>query len=208
MEIYKRNPFRSEWSKKEWFWYGVGIFLKCLCIMVQPMLLAVMADVIWKKSFYNHGRHLDATEHEIVLIALLPLLALVYAMFATKFVESRMDKLAKLRPLVMRHTDEDYKSFVLLASERLSPIAHALLGSIAFLLLLMLMLLDYGIHPHLGYYVIGSVAYVLGLVTIAIVEIDNPFSGFWYINTEPVSGLWFKKTPREARAEFFPKLSP
>lgn len=170
--------------------------------MGEALLLAVLAAFIWKKVFFKHEIHIG-DGHDLGILSMLTVLGMVWAVLASKFMESRLEKYFRFREAVMRHSDEDYETFILLGGEKLSPILHLLMGSISLVIMIAVMVIDYKAKLMVGYLCVGASAYVLALTVFVLVEVDNPLSGFWFVNIEDIPKSWLAISPRAARKQRF-----
>lgn len=196
MKIFKAGqPYLEQYPRLVRF---IEMTVKTFCVLFFPVLISIFSILIWALFFYQNGVRFDDGMEIIVTSSWIPVFGILYSLFTAIVLSSVWGEYKTIRRAVKQW---DIDTFMDLSDEEMSPLVHALVLTFSIAILLAFMLLDYPSFSN-GLVLIGSTSYLLSLIFLVIIEIDNPCSGFWFIKSIPEEWLRIDpKTWREQRAK-------
>jgi len=173
-----------------------------------PIPFAGAFALAWHHFLYIKSIHFSPDMEAIITCAWIPTLGLFYAILAGLLLSTVWDKYKTIRLAVK---DYDIDTFANLRDENLSPLMYVLLCVVSSVLMTALFGMKY--HDWLcGCFIISTTTYIFTLVVFIIMEIDNPFSGLWFIRRVHSGWLelnvkeWRTKRIKGLRAAFYQKI--
>ena len=169
--------------------------IKTFCVLIFPALISAAITLLWALFFYKNGVHFDDGMEIIVTASWIPVFGILYSLFTAIVLSSVWSEYKTIR-LAVKQWDID--TFMDLRDEEMSPLVHAMVLTFSIALLLAFMVLSYPSFLN-GMILVASTAYLLSLIFMVIIEIDNPCSGFWFIRSIPEE--WLVIDPKDWRAK-------
>lgn len=184
--IYKRSQPSKSRTKHQRTRHELELTVKCiLMLVVLPAFPTWFAMLFWKRVFWERAVHLPPELEVIATAAWVPVIGLLYCLFATVVLACVWGEYKEMRRAIKRC---DLDTFVDLRDESMSPLMHSLMGAVACALLLSFMSLHYPDYTS-GLICVGTTAYLLVLVAFVVDEIDDPCAGIWFIKDIPAEWL-------------------
>jgi hypothetical protein len=198
MQLYRRGPKRDwkKWAEKV---TETGIKLAVLCVL--PLPAAGLACVIWYFVFYQKEWGFHDGLDDVVALSWISIHGILYSLLATVIIGIVFGEYKEIRMAIKRH---DKAEFMNLRDEDVSPIIHAFMTLLAANVLFTFVGLPY---PSVisGCSVMGTMTYVFAFIYWVIREVDNPFSGIWFIKHIPEG--WLDEDPRQWRDSYYAKVT-
>ncbi len=199
MKIF-RKPIRFE-KPLERFAKAKILVNKSIRLLGKSLIFPFMSIVFWYFVLYRNDIHFSEHMEGMITAAWIPSIGILYSILAANAVGTVWTEYKDMRKSVKEY---DVDTFMRLRDEELSPLVHILIGTISFFFLASFMSLKYPEWQG-GATLIGSTAYILGLLFMIVREIDDPCAGLWYIKNIPEK--WLCIDPKAWRAKMHkPKM--
>ncbi len=180
---------------------------KCLLLCIWPVLIGVAGSLAWYQWLFRADIHFEEKLEGIITAAWIPEFGILYSLLVAIAVNTVWTEYKSMRTAVKRY---DLDTFIDLVDEDLSPLVHTMVLVASFAVLAGFLLLKYP-GPWSGGILIFGVTFLLALMYIMILEIDDPCSGLWYIKSIPEEWLeidakeYRRKRCEESRAQYLKK---
>jgi len=197
MKIYRRDPFRQGFRK--WLGKVTETSIKSSILLCLPVPATVLACSVWYFGLYKHGIRFHDELEDNVILSWISIFGILYSILAAVIIGAVFDEYKKIRMAIKCH---DVATFMSLRDEDVSPIIHTIMTILALSVLATFMGLRYP-DATSGIGVIGATTYIFALLFWVIREVDDPFSGIWFIKHVPDG--WLEHNPREWRDQFYLK---
>lgn len=193
------TPIKTAPVKKESA--GFNNFFQTVRMIIQPMILATPAVLIWH-FLYTNGWHSTRAADEPIINYTLPLLGSLHVFFAGFMFHRETGDIRELRHAV-RNNDKD--KFLELVEDRIPAPWKYILFMSATLIQGWTISLNYDLYWS-GLATVLSIAYMLALIWEIICDFDDPVNGVWVIKGVPEE--WVKEANIKLRLSdrFFEKL--
>lgn len=162
------------------------IIFRHLKMLVKPSILAAGITGYWY-LFRIFGIHLPKDDEHFLIGAVIPMLSVAYGIMAALILDTVWKEYKTIEDCV-RHNNLD--RFLEYRDVRIPPLIHLLLATLATAIVGSMMLLPYG-HAVTGLFSVFAVSFVLVLYQSVAIELDDPFTGVWYVR---VPESWLTKT--------------
>ncbi len=203
MDLFQKNKrFLSYWKLLT---KRVETLLKCLILFSYPLLTVAIITPLWYFVLYQNGICLSPQTEGIVSAAWIPTFGILYSIMASVVMSTVWAEYKKVRVAVKRY---DFEAFCDLRDERMSPLVYALMRMLSFAVLAAFASLKYS-RAIDGAILVSGMTYMFSLVMWVIKEIDDPFSGLWFIKRMPDGWLTLDvKAYRQRRWDKMKEVSP
>lgn len=197
MKIYRRDPFRQGF--RTWLGKVVETTIKSSILLCLPIPATVLACSVWYFGLYTRGVHFHEDLEDYVILSWISMFGILYSLMAAVILGDVFKEYKQIR---MAIKCRDIFTFMTLRDEDVSPIIHTIMTILALTVLGTFMGFLYP-DALSGIGVIGATTYIFALLYWVIREVDDPFSGIWFIKHVPDD--WLKHEPRMWRDEFYLK---
>ena len=189
-----RKKIRHE-RPAERFRKRVELGIKIFLMLIWPVVVGIAVTYGWYAIFYRNEIHFAAEAEGVVTTAWLSMFGIWYSLLATVAMNTVWSEYKQLRAAVKRH-DKDL--FMDLRDEDLSPLVYVLIVVLSLTVLFGFLIIEY---PSVlaGAVIVYVVVFVLTLMLVVIIEMDDPCSGLWYIRHIPED--WLQENPKEYRRQ-------
>lgn len=198
MAIYKKSPKR-DWKK--WFDKVVETAAKLFLLLLLPLPAAAFACVVWYVAFFRNGLHFHDDLEDNVILSWISIFGILYSLLAAVIIGAVFEEYKRIR---MAIKCRDIATFMSLRDEDISPIIHSIMTVLALGVLGTFMGLTYP-DAISGAGVIGATTYIFALLYWVIREVDDPFSGLWFIKHVPDG--WLDEDPKEWRNVYYAQVT-
>ena len=171
------------------------LFCKCVIMMVLPLFPAVGAGWLWYRYLFLQDIHLKHEAENILTSAWIPTLGVMYALFAVVLLSTVWGEYKIIRAAIKKG---DKDAFADLRDESISPLVHTLMLMLSLFLIGGFAVMHYP-DAVSGFICVGTTTYLLTLIMVVIVEIDDPCSGVWFIKDIPED--WLTMDVKQYRRE-------
>jgi len=202
MELFRRvrhyNALKVRVKKR------IELAIKSLWLMSYPLLITVIADIVWYYATYRRHVYFNERMEGVVTAAWIPTFGIAWAVLAGAFFNTVWSEYKSFRASVKRW---DIVSFMELRDEEISPLAHVMMSTISLAVLGGFMSIKYPSVEE-GLFLISTTSFVLALVYFVIDEIDDLCAGIWFIKAIPPKWLdidpkkYLEEHTAKARKEF------
>ncbi|HEY0010452.1 MAG TPA: hypothetical protein VGB97_00890 [Candidatus Paceibacterota bacterium] len=165
-----------------------------LWLLVKPCIASALLGLTWYFVFFKNGIHFAKGDMSVFTDAGIPVLAAFHT-FMAAFVVSKVWK--EHTEITMFCRSKDYEGFRRIIDNRIPMTIHLLLGTLALIIQLLVMLLDYE-RADAGIALTCSVSFVLVLYWQVATNLDDPSAGVWYVKHIPPS--WLNGEEEEKRS--------
>jgi len=197
MKIYRRDPFRQGFRK--WLGKVVETSIKSSILLTLPIPATAFACAVWYFGLYTQETHFHDELEDNVILSWISMFGILYSLMAAVVLGAVFNEYKQIRMAIKCH---DIATFMSLRDEDVSPIIHTIMTILALAVLATFMGLRYP-DAISGIGVIGATTYIFALLYWVIREVDDPFSGIWFIKHVPDG--WLKHDPRVWRDTFYSK---
>lgn len=174
------------------------------------MILGVMGSGGWYYLLYKYDFHFVEKLEGIVTAAWIPQFGILYSLLIAIAVNTVWSEYKAMRTAIKRY---DFETFIDLRDENLSPVVKLILGTFSLAVLIGFLFLKYP-DAMSGMVIVFGVSFLLALMLVVIVEIDDPCAGVWFIKSIPDAWLtidpkkYREERCKKAREEFLQKYGP
>ena len=159
---------------------------KHLGLLAAANVPALVASVLWSLA-YAHDLHFPKEDEGIVTGAAIMMLAVAYSITTTLVFTSVWERYQKVVVCILK---KDQATFMLYRDERIPLVIYMLIAALSVPLLVMIGGLEY--HSAVaGFMAVYSVAFVLSLYWVVIVELQTPVGSVWLAERIPAD--WLKQ---------------
>jgi len=151
---------------------------KCLLAVLIPGPPSWLITWLWYYNVYKKGFHFLEPDLTVIVDVVGPLVML-WAMIAAMVLVSSWREYKVVR---VASKLGDIPTIMVYRFERVSPLVYTFLLVFAGIILFAFMGLNFR-DAWFGIYTVSAFSYVFILYFFMLVEIDNPFSGFWFIRS-------------------------
>ncbi|HTY39868.1 MAG TPA: hypothetical protein VMC43_02155 [Candidatus Paceibacterota bacterium] len=194
MKLFQRESQFFELSKPSRWRKHFEILVRCALMLLFPVPFAAASLAFWYFAFYQRGIHFMDGAEGIATAAWIPTFGILYALVAATVLESVWEEYKTMRTAIKKY---DFNTFADLRDEEVSPLIHTTMFVLSAAVLGGFMGLKYPDFTS-GAFCVTTTAYLIALIFFVIVEIDNPFSGLWFIKN--VHDGWLETDVKEWRA--------
>jgi hypothetical protein len=131
----------------------------------------------------------------IITSAWIPTLGIMYALFAVVLLSTVWGEYKIIRAAIKKG---DKDAFADLRDESISPLVHTLMLVLSLFLIGGFAVMHYP-DAVSGFICVGTTTYLLTLIMVVIIEIDDPCSGVWFIKDIPED--WLTMDVKQYRRE-------
>lgn len=162
---------------------------KQLTLFIRPFIASTVLAVFWYVCFFETGIGFEDADESVFTDAIIPVLATFHAIVAG----FALNKVWSEYTIVQRCLKtNDREAFIAIRDDRIPMPIHFLLGSIAFLIQVLVMLQNYE-GPDAGMAATFAISFVLVLYWEVATNLDDPKTGVWYVDRIPTQ--WFEDPP-------------
>ena len=179
---------------------GFTTFEKCLLLFIWPTFIGGLTCLGWYYLLYKNAIHFVEKLEGIVTAAWIPQFGILYSLLIAIAVNTVWSEYKAMRAAVKRY---DFDAFIDLRDEDLSPVVRVILGTFSLAVLVGFMFLKYP-DAVSGIVVVFGVSFLLTLMLVVIIEIDDPCAGVWFIKNMPE--IWLTIDAKKYREERSRKL--
>lgn len=156
-------------------------------IVLKPLLAGIILAALWRYGLHNSSIHFAETAKEPILFIVLPLVAFIYVIFAGIAVTSVFDQYKIISQCVVK---KDLDTFLLYRDEQLPIMMHILVGAPSIIIIMFVMLFDYGSDTLVPMAAIIAVTFVLLLIWVIATELDDFSRSIWF--REKIPATWYE----------------
>jgi hypothetical protein len=175
-------------------------------MVVQPLLMAIPALIIWH-FFYKNGWHSTSEADEPIVNAILPGIFGAHVFLAGWLIFQGKGKDLREMKLAVRNKDKEgnKEKFLILAEDQIPiPLKYVLFTTAT---IIQCWTISFGYTNYWsGFAAVLSVAYVLSLIWEVIADFDDPFHGVWVIKGVPQDWMQEAKVKRRFSDRVFERL--
>lgn len=153
-------------------------------MLAKPIFCAVISLLIWY-FLRAHGVHLNRESEIPLTSAIIPLIGLIYGIKAGLVLNAVWDEYKTLSFAVVKR---DKETFLLHRDEQVPIMIHLLLGTMAFTILGLVMIIEYQ-DFWTGVVSVFVTAFILSLMAVIVVELDDPKQSIWFKEKIPQEWL-------------------
>lgn len=154
-------------------------------IIIKPLVVAMVPALLWRLVLHPNDIVISEPAREPIMLGVLPLLGLMYVLFASVAVTSVINRFTALSASVVTKNKD---RFLVNRDEQLPIMMHILVGAPSVLIVMFLMLLDYGTSDW-GMTAVFAVTYVVALVWLIAIELDDFNNSIWFQDRVPAE--WY-----------------
>lgn len=151
---------------------------RCVVVASIPGPPSWLITWLWYRNVFVKHRHFHEMDNALTGEALGAFIFL-FMFFATLIMSTSWREYKLIRAA---SKEGDIATIMVYRFERVSPLVYTFLIVVAGIVLFGFMGLNYS-DAGFGIYTVNSFSYILILYFFVLAEIDNPFSGFWYIRS-------------------------
>jgi hypothetical protein len=148
-----------------------------LPIILKPAAVGIAMLLMWKFVFLANGMYFTEHAKEPILFIILPLVGFIYVIFASIAVGSVFDQYRKVSSSVVR---KDVDTFLLYRDEQLPILMHILIGAPSIIIIVTIMLFNYGPEHWVGALAVFAVSFMLTLIWVIATELDDFHKSIWF----------------------------
>lgn len=192
-EFYRRSTHPRDWPR---FWRKCKEnTARCAYLLALPLLATATSCTFWYFVLYTRDMHIHEDTKDISIAAWIPTFGVLYCLLSAVVLGRVFQEYKDIRDAIKSY---DIETFMNLRDEDISPVFHVLMTILALCLIGAFMGLKYPTASS-GFWYIGSTTYILSLIYWIIIEVDNPFTGVFFIKN--VHPEWMKLDCRTWRDE-------
>ena len=166
------HPFGQRVSKR------MMTLARCLVVALIPAPPSWLITWLWYRNVFARHWHFRETDYALIgqPLGAFFFLFMFYAtvVFSSSWREYKLVRIASKQG--------DIPTIMVYRFERVSPLVYTFLIVLAGIVLFGFMWLNYS-DAWFGIYTVNAFSYMVLLYFFVLVEIDNPFSGFWFIRS-------------------------
>jgi hypothetical protein len=171
------------------------LICKCVIMMAIPLFPGAGAGWLWYTYLFRADIHLKREAENIITSAWIPTLGVMYALFAAVLLSTVWGEYKMLRAAIKKGDKDAFADF---RDESVSPLVHTLMLMLSLFLIGGFSALHYP-DAISGFICVGTMTYLLTLIMVVIIEIDDPCSGVWFIKDIPQD--WLTMDVKQYRRE-------
>lgn len=161
-------------------------FKRHALLVLQPFGATCIVSLIWTLMRMS-GIHLAGEDTELVSVAIVNTLAIVFSLIYAVVLSAVWDNYKKVTLCILQ---EDKEKFLLYRDERMPIVMHLLLGAAAGALIGAVALLEW--HSYWsGLFGVFSVTFVISFFWIGAAELQDPKKSPWM--AERIPAAWFEE---------------
>jgi hypothetical protein len=156
-----------------------------LRLFVRPLIASVFISCMWYVLLFRNDIHFSEGDGSAFTDAVIPVIAAFHAILAGFVVNKVWNEYTRICVCCKKMDRDGFKEIV---GNRIPVAIHMLLGSMAIIIELLVMLLNYE-RADAGCAMTFSVAFVLILYWEVAINLDDPRKGVWYVQRIPPQWL-------------------
>jgi hypothetical protein len=166
--------------------FTIKTLFKCLKMLLYPIPAVIIILTIWYFFFYSFNVYFRNDDTTLAIISVwISVFGILYGLLAATIFNTVWTEYKTMRLAVKRR---DLDMFMELRDEEMSPLVHTMLIVLSGSVLLAFMILPYQSLLG-GLLFVGSTSYLFILIFFIVLEIDDPCSGTWLIQSTPKEWL-------------------